>query len=131
VIYYYLHMKNKIFTLVLLLAFISTPFVASASILTPPFGGTILATQECGCNGGWLMYVFDVSTHSIDKIMFEFGVSRLNGNYNIYTPGVKVLGTYYPGGVCITAASECYLEIPTDGIVTGLTPGIGTSLSSF
>lgn len=122
-------MKNKIVTLSLIFVFACTPFVTSAALpVAIPVGGTLMFSHECACSGGWMMYIWDQYTHVVIPIVFQFGVSRLNGNYNIYTPGTSNLGTYVPYGICVMASTECYGGPMPIGTVTPLPlSGIGTS----
>ena len=74
------------------------------------------------------MYILDQYTGMTLPIVFQFGISRLNGNYNIYKPGVKVLGTYVTGGTCVMASTSCYGgPIPVGTITPYPLAGIGTS----
>lgn len=115
-------MKFKIFLATLIL--IITPLVSFAQI---PFGGKILATYECGCSGGWLIYFYDLVTKAPIPIVFQFGTSRLNQNFNIFTPNTNILGSNVPGGVCSVYTSSCS-PVPVVGTVTPPPlPGIGTS----
>jgi hypothetical protein len=93
-----------------------------------PFGGNILWIQECTCSGGLLMYIFDLKTKLPTPIVYQFGISRLNQNFNIFTLGVETLGSYTLGGVCLMVSLDC-AGIPVTGTVTPRPfPGIGTSL---
>jgi hypothetical protein len=119
-------MKNKLITYIIVLSFV-IPQITSAQI---PFGGRIVMVQECFCSGGWMMYIWDQYTKGVIPILFQFGVSGLKSNYNIWIPGVQTLGSYTIGGSCTTAVSSCYVTIPAVGTVSPspLMPGIGTSL---
>lgn len=124
--HYLLHMKNKI--LIYLTAFLfALPQLSFAQI---PFGGRIVSVHDCFCSGGWMMYIYDPSKLTVLPIVFQFGYSKLNANYNIWIPGVQTLGTYTLGGSCTIAATSCYVTVPAIGTVSPPTmPGIGTSLS--
>lgn len=112
----------KIIILILIFSFI--PIATNAQI---PFGGRILASYECTCSGGWLIYFYDYFTKATLPIVFQFGVSRLNKNFNIFSPNVSILGTYFPGGVCSMGTSGCF-TVPVIGTVTSYPfSGIGTS----
>lgn len=120
-------MKNKIITLVLGLSLLM-PTISYGQTSTP-FGGRIVAMHECFCSGGWMIYVLDLYTNMTVPLLFQFGVSRLNANYNIFTYGVQTLGSYTPGGSCTLASTSCYTTIPAMGTITSFPlPGIGTSL---
>jgi len=86
----------------------------------PSFGGPILAVQECGCSGGWMMIV---GPPVPGNYIFQFGVSQLFLAGQIYRPGPMVLGTYVPGGVCKPSTHLCTTQIPGNTILT-----VGTSL---
>lgn len=87
-------------------------------------------SYECGCSGGWLIVMYDQMTHLPVPMVFQFGVSMMRANYNIFTPSVQTLGSYTPGGICLFASLGCagtvvqgtvtpYLPIPFPGIGTG------------
>lgn len=118
-------MKNKIITLLLIGAII-TPNFSYAQI---PVGGRIMMTHECLCSGGWMFYVLDLYAGSVVPVLFQFGASRLNANYNIFTPGVQTLGSYTIGATCLMVSLECAGGPQPAGSVSpwGM-PGIGTSL---
>ncbi len=105
---------------------LSTPNTTQAQI---PVGGRIIWSYECGCSGGWMFFVLDSYSKSTVPLVFQFGVSRLNANYNIFSRGVNVLGSYTPGGICLRASEGCTSsKIPPIGTIStyGM-PGIGTS----
>jgi hypothetical protein len=118
-------MKNKIIIVLLCLSMV-VPHISFAQI---PFGGRIVAVNDCFCSGGWMMWIFDPGKKIVTPIVFQFGISAIKANYNIFIPGVSTLGSALPGGICTIAATECTVTIPAIGTVTpwGL-PGIGTSL---
>ena len=119
-------MKNKIITLILVFSLL-VPTLSYAQ--TVPFGGRIIGMHECFCSGGWMIYVYDTYTNATLPILFQFGVSRINMWYNIFTYGVQTLGSYTPGGSCTLASTSCYVTIPAAGTVTSFPmSGIGTSL---
>lgn len=104
---------------------LAIPLVSHANI---PFGGRIVMMHDCFCSGGWMIYVFDPGKMLILPIVFQFGISRLNASWNIFTPGNQVLGTMIPGGVCSIALAVC-TPIPAVGTVTPFPlSGVGTSL---
>lgn len=119
-------MKNKIIITILLVLSFGTPQISSA--LATPFGGRIVSMHECFCSGGWMIYVLDAGTKTTIPILFQFGQSSLKANWNIFTYGVNVLGTYTPSGSCTMATTYCEVTITATGTVSTL-PGIGTSLS--
>jgi hypothetical protein len=116
--------KNFFKILILILMFSFLPITTNAQI---PFGGRVLASYECTCSGGWLVYFYDFFTRAPLPIVFQFGISRLNQNFNFFTPGVSVLGTYTPGGICSMGTSGCF-TVPVVGTITSYPfSGIGTS----
>ncbi len=122
-------MKNKFINFLLVFGFIFAPIFAEAEVpIAKPFGGPILFTYECACSGGWLVVVQDQSIMTPTPLTFQFGVSMLRANYNIFTPAVQTLGSYTPGGICLMGSSLC-TGFPTVGTITppGM-PGVGTSL---
>jgi hypothetical protein len=114
-------MNIKILFIILLL--VLTPITASAQI---PFGGKILTVRPCTCSGGWFMRVLDLTTGAPIPIVFQFGLSRLNANFNIFTPNTNVLGSYTPGGVCL-AGYDCTPKFVIGTITPFPLPGVGTS----
>ena len=120
-------MKYRFIFLVLLFCFLGTTVPkANAQI---PFGGRTVLTHECACSGGWMMYIFDQKTKLVLPFVFQFGASRLNSNFNIFTPGTSVVGSATPAGICIPATKTgCAVPIPAFGTITPRPlPGIGTS----
>jgi len=115
-------MRYKILFLSFL--FLILPAVTNAQI---PFGGKILASYECTCSGGWLIYFWDNTTHLPIPMTFQFGASRLNANFNIFKPLTSILGSAVPGGVCSIGSASCF-TVPSVMTVTPYPfPGIGTS----
>lgn len=123
-------MKNKLVAYILIFVFTATPFITHAQTpISVPMGGTLLMSHECACSGGWMMYIWDQYTHMVIPVVFQFGISRMNGNYNIYLPGTSDLGSYVTGGTCVMASTECYGSITPIGTVTPPPlPGVGTTL---
>jgi len=120
-------MKYRFSFLIISLAF----FISSANITSAQFstGGMIVFTHECLCSGGWMMYIYDVGKMSVVPIVYQFGISRLNSNFNFFTPGVSVVGSNITGGICIMASFSCYGGYTPIGTVGPYgTPGMGTSL---
>lgn len=118
-------MKYKVY-LISLFFLINPIFSFSQTI---PFGGKILMTMPCTCSGGWYISFFDNGTKVTTPIVFQYGVSRLNSNYNMYTSGVSILGSYVTGGTCLIYAGTSCISIPVFGMITPFPgPGMGTSL---
>lgn len=93
-----------------------------------PFGGPILWTTACSCTGGWYILMYDYKTTTPLALVFQFGLSRLNANYNIFSSGVNTVGSYQTGGECEIYVGESCMSLPVDGMITTqLGPGIGTS----
>ena len=118
-------MKYKIlfFTIILFVV----PLFSEAQTLTTPFGGSILTAFPCTCSGGYYIYVDDLYSGMSKPIYFQFGVSRLNSNYNIFTPTVNLLGSYSSGSQClIYAGTSCYRQQTYGMITTYGLPGVGT-----
>lgn len=119
-------MKYKILIFSLLITFI--PLVSNAQGLTTPFGGRLLTSFPCTCSGGYYIYMQDLYTNMTIPIYFQFGVSRLNSNYNIFSSGVNLLGSYSQGSSCLMYYGYGCYTLTTYGMITtyGL-PGVGTS----
>lgn len=92
-----------------------------------PFGGNIIMSYECACSGGWYVLVFDKKTLVPTPLVFQMGVSRLNANYNIFTPRTSLLGSYTPGGICLKGRKSCNNEFVAGTITPFPLPGVGTS----
>jgi hypothetical protein len=119
-------MKFKILFLSMILIF--APVVSSAQ--TVPFGGRITIGFPCTCSGGWYLMVYDLLIKTPVPMVFQFGVSRLNAQYNIFTNGNSLLGSYTPGGTCLIYSGNSCESIPVTGTITPPPlPGVGTSLS--
>lgn len=120
-------MKFKILLVSILL--LVTPLFTSAVVIQP-FGGRIILSYPCPCSGGLYMLIADPRTKLPLPIVFQLGFSRLNAQFNIFTPGVNVLGTFIPGGVCgVYSATGCSF-VPAIGTVTSLPmSGVGTALT--
>jgi len=117
-------MKFKVFIFSFLVFLM--PLVSSAQI---PFGGKITSVVPCLCSGGWNIIIYDLVTMTPISLVFQMGFSRLNANYNIFTPGVWLVGTYTPGGICIYINTEgnCRPR-PVIGTITPFPfSGVGTS----
>jgi hypothetical protein len=122
-------MKYKIISSVLVLLTIFTLHTSTQTYAQIPFGGPVIASYECACSGGWFVLVYDLKTKLPIPMTFQFGLSMPRANYNFFTPGVRVVGSMTPGGICGVASSGCTIWFPTAGTITppGL-PGIGTSV---
>ncbi len=119
-------MKFNILILFILLIIVLPTKTYAISPISMPFGGPILASYECSCNGGWFILVFDQKTKMPVPLTFQFGLSGLRANYNIFTPSVQTLGSYSIGGWCSPASTGCN-GFPTQGTITPLPiSGIGT-----
>lgn len=91
------------------------------------FGGSITQVTYCTCSAGVLLYVQDLATKSVLPVVYQYGVSVLHANYNVFSSGVNVIGGYTPGGQCLVyAGTSC----STGGTPTGTIDtirGVGTS----
>lgn len=119
-------MKYKIFyTFVIVFFALNTSVFAQP--VAKPFGGPIVFSYECACSGGWLMVVFDQTLKVPTPMTFQFGLSMIRANYNIFTPAVQTVGSYTPGGICLMGSTACY-GFPTVGTISPVGfPGVGTS----
>jgi hypothetical protein len=121
-------MKYKIIIITLFITLI--PFFSNAqNPILSPFGGNVLMTMPCTCSGGWYILMYDKGTKMPKPIVFQFGTSRWNRNYNIYSTGQSVLGSHVNYGICEFYYGYGCTELPVDGMVSpwGM-PGIGTSM---
>ena len=120
-------MKNKkVIFAVLLFFFLSHSEKAFAIGVTNAFGGPITMVYECTCSGGLYVLLYDYTTMLPLPLLYIAGTSRLNSNFNIFTPTVQILGSYYPVGVCSSGSEECG-TIPVLGTITSYPfAGVGT-----
>jgi hypothetical protein len=92
------------------------------------FGGSITQVTYCTCSGGILLAIQDKVTNGTKQLFFQYGLSTLHANYNIYTTNVNVIGGFYQsGGSCqIYAGTSCTTEGSYQGIIDTIR-GVGTS----
>jgi len=103
----------KISGLILVVSMLLAPVSARADYLTSylpgmsgvfgggVFGGQIEKVQPCTCSGGTLIHVGPPRSGSF---LFTSG-SEMYKHYQVYRPGVWVLGDYNSGGGCSTESS--------------------------
>lgn len=85
-----------------------------------PFGGFIVSTFFCSCDGGWLITVGPpLGGEFVYRNTPQYPYSQLP------RPGVWVLGLYEPGATCSFIAGKGCAARPASGIIT---PIVGTSL---
>lgn len=120
-------MKNKFYLLIIFLA-VALLFPIQKSEAQIPFGGNIIMSYECACSGGWYVLVFDKKTLMPTPLVFELGVSRLNANYNIFSPKTSLVGSYTPGGICLKGTHSCKPKVVLGTITPFPFPGVGTSI---
>lgn len=89
-------------------------------LLSLPFGGNIIAIDECSCSAAILLYV-ETPEGVVLPFMFRPKTSILYDAGQV-RPGITVLGTYVPGPQCRTG--RFCIPLPT----TGLIESVGTSL---
>ncbi len=85
------------------------------------FGGAIVKSMPCACSGNWLVVVAGYPS-GVSPLVFQPGASVPFAFGSFYKPGAFTLGTFVPGGVCLTPGTPCVL-VPTIGTITM----IGTS----
>jgi hypothetical protein len=120
-------MKYKIF-LFSIIFFIFPLFSNAQNPLNIPFGGKILWTTPCTCSDGWYILMYDNTTMMPKALVFQFGISRLNSNYNMFSNGVNIIGSNQIGGTCMIYSGNSCFSLPVDGMITPWTgPGMGTS----
>jgi hypothetical protein len=96
------------------------------------FGGTLLSSEYCSCSKNFVLTINDLYTDKIITLFFDLKRSRLNREYNIFLPMVKVLGSYKSNTNSVCLHRVYYVCVPrpvkADGQVTGYPDeGIGTS----
>jgi hypothetical protein len=99
---------------------------SSASGASPfqNFGGRITNVTYCTCMASVLLDINDVRGES-KSLLFMPGASMLYSQYNVYTPGVTVLGDYTPGGgACLVYHGE---DCTSEGNPQGTIHQIGTN----
>jgi hypothetical protein len=123
-------MNTKIFSiLIFAILFILPTITWAQNPMNMPMGGRVLMSMPCTCSGGWYNLIFDNTTSAPLATVFQFGVSRLNQQYNIFGYGQHLLGSYQTGGVCEIYIGTGCSEVPVQGMITTPAgPGIGTSL---
>ena len=101
-------------------------FVEKAHALTFPYGGRITASYPCTCSANWVSTVID--PRGLAHILVtQPGYTRLYAHFNVYTPGVGVLGSFTPTtGTCWMYVGVGCSPIPTTGVMD-LFPGTGTT----
>ena len=96
------------------------------------FGGMIMFTTTCTCTfpfGSTLATISDYSLkNAYRSYMYMPGISKLHANFNIYTPGVYVIGGHnmIPNTCMVYAGTTCVSR----GVATGgidFLRGVGTS----
>jgi hypothetical protein len=94
------------------------------------FGGQITQVTYCTCSASILLGIQDIATNQNMQTMFYYGISTLRANYNIFTPGINVIGGVYPsGGSCLVyAGTSCSTEGTAQYTIDTLR-GVGTALA--
>lgn len=88
------------------------------------FGGMINRVTYCTCSNSILLDINDVRG-SMVSVLYSNGGSTLYSNYNVYTPGVNVVGDYTSGGgSCLVYHGE---DCSAEGSPQGTVIKIGTS----
>lgn len=105
----------------------------AGQLVAVPFGGPVLAAIVCSCSANALVTFYDFRTFIPTQIIYQPGFSRVNNWFNLFTPGVMILGQYIPGGICMVTVtgSDCesvgapfgtISSYPFAGVGTGLYP---------
>lgn len=106
-------MKHSLSFLVLIVAFFSLvqashPLQADAALTLSTkkvdyFGGSIKKVVYCTCvyYPGEVLTVADKATNSDVHVMYNFWISKLYANYNIWEDGPNVIGGFQKGGTCL------------------------------
>jgi hypothetical protein len=97
-----------------------------------PFGGKSTSVIVCGCTANFLVTLQDYSTNTPIQLIYQPFFTRVNREYQITTPGVYLLGSYYQG-----TSAYCQVYVPPASCVQTGTPlgtitnyphaGVGTS----
>lgn len=87
-----------------------------------PFGGRILSVQYCPCS--WNLAI-TVGPPVGGVFTYEPGFSTVRAFYQIFRPGPWVLGTYVPGGSCLTFCHWCCMPA---NFPIGTIDEVGTSM---
>jgi hypothetical protein len=73
-----------------------------------PFGGMILNVDDSSCCNGAIITIQDAVTKVPIRVLYEFGITLLFAEQQIWTPGVNTVGLYIPGAVsCLDINNEC------------------------
>jgi hypothetical protein len=98
---------------------------AQAQAAMIPFGGMILYVDDSSCCNGAIVTIQDAVTNAPIQLLYEFGVTLLFAEQQIWTPGVNTVGLYMPGtAICLDMDSECE---PTSSEMVGSMFEVGTS----
>ena len=90
-----------------------------------PYGGQNIFELTCTCSANTLVSLYDYTSSSLLRLVYQPGVSRLYDNQNIY--GSYLLGSYQKGaGMCRMVVGPTCVAISSDGQM-GSAPGSGTS----
>lgn len=122
-------MNKFLFTsLIILCTFSFAPKVSNALVAPLAFGGKVVASIPCMCNGGLMITVLHPVTKLPIQIMVQPFISRINMNFS-FIFGNSVLGTYIPTPIPCLNGILCLPTGTSIGFVTTLPfSGVGTSL---
>lgn len=113
----------------ILLLFFFMPFSQPPAVRAQaaiPYGGNVIFIVDCFCSGNVEVWVIDYASKRLLRLIYQPGISVLFRNFNILGP--YLLGTYFPGGVCLDYKRVgCFVPFPPDGTMSNA-PGTGTSL---
>lgn len=104
---------------------------ADAFSLNGYFGGSIVNVTYCTCVGdlGMMLTIKPPGISMVKNIFYKPGLSRLRANYNVFTSGPYVLGSYtrVPRACMMQGTVVCapvgFAEGTIDSII-----GVGTSV---
>lgn len=80
-----------------------------------PFGGFSDFVIYCTCSGGILHYIYDARGY-VSPLVYE--AAETYSQYQVYRPGVSMIGQYTPGGVCLVTATPTCTSIAATGFMT-------------
>ena len=124
------YMKNSLF--IIIIASITLPLVAYGAVSPyTDYGGRITNVKYCTClfDPAVILTVYNKKTNRSIKVKYATYYSLLRANYNIFRPGVNVLGSGIKGSVQCLQQKTYYCDSDdTAEVVVDLVRGIGSSL---
>lgn len=110
---------------------VAGPLGTLPTVVSIPFGGPIQSVvTQCTCSQpqpAFIVNIFDKTTKIPLFLFFQPPFSKLFLEYNLVTPQVETVGSYFPKGppCLVTTSNGCY-EVPYTGAINSF-PGVGTA----